>query len=184
MISSTLRSPKKSYAKITEVLEVPNLIQVQLNSFRWFQEQGLKQLFEEISPIQDFIGTRLELRFLDYYIYPLTEQREDLTEAEKQRYRPKYSEQECQQRDMTYSAPLYVRVQLLIKETGEVKEQDLFLGDFPLMTTKGTFIINGAERVVVSQLIRSPGVYFTLEQDIASGRSYALPSSSPIAGHG
>ncbi len=182
MISSTLRSPKKSYAKITEVLEVPNLIQVQLNSFRWFQEQGLKQLFEEISPIQDFIGTRLELRFLDYYIYPLTEQREDLTEAEKQRYRPKYSEQECQQRDMTYSAPLYVRVQLLIKETGEVKEQDLFLGDFPLMTTKGTFIINGAERVVVSQLIRSPGVYFTLEQDIASGRELCFAKLIPDRG--
>ena len=101
-------------------------------------------MLEEISPIKDFTGNRLEISFIGY------EFRE-----------PRYSEQECRQRDLTYSAPLYVRARLLVKETGEIKEQDLFFGDIPLMTAKGTFITGGAERVVVSQLLRSPGVYFT-----------------------
>jgi DNA-directed RNA polymerase subunit beta len=124
----------------------PNLIEVQLNSFRWFQEKGLKQLFEEISPIKDFTGNRLELSFVGY------EFRE-----------PRYNEQESRQKDLTYSAPLYVRTRLLVKETGEIKEQDLFFGDIPLMTAKGTFITSGAERVV-SQLLRSPGVYLALRK--------------------
>ena len=144
---------RKSYGKLPAVLEVPNLIQVQLDSFRWFQEEGLKQLLEGITPIKDLTGNRLELSFTDYEFR-----------------QPHYNEYECHQRDLTYSAPLYVKAKLLIKETGEIKEQDLFFGDIPLMTAKGTFIISGAERVVVSQLLRSPGVYFTTEEDVTSGR--------------
>src|SRR5512137_1457061 len=143
---------RKSFSQLPQILEVPNLIEVQLNSFRWFQEKGLKQLFEEISPIKDFTGNRLELSFMGY------EFRE-----------PRYNEQECRHKDLTYSAPLYVRTRLLVKETGEIKETDLFLGDIPLMTAKGTFITSGAERVVVSQLLRSPGVYFTIEEDVSTG---------------
>ncbi|MCR4393441.1 MAG: DNA-directed RNA polymerase subunit beta, partial [Dehalococcoidales bacterium] len=118
---------RKSFSRLPQILDVPNLIEVQLNSFRWFQEKGLKQLFEEISPIKDFTGNRLELSFVGY------EFRE-----------PRYNEQECRQKDLTYSAPLYVRTRLLVKETGEIKEQDLFFGDIPLMTSKGTFITSGA----------------------------------------
>jgi len=143
---------RKSYAKLPQILGVPNLIEVQLESFRWFQEEGLRQVLEEISPIKDFTGNRLELTFVSY------EFRE-----------PRHSEQECLQRDLTYSAPLYVKARLLIKQTGEIKEQDLFLGDIPIMTVRGTFITSGAERVVVSQLLRSPGVYFTVEEDASSG---------------
>jgi DNA-directed RNA polymerase subunit beta len=143
---------RKSYAKLPQILGVPNLIEVQLESFRWFQEEGLRQVLEEVSPIKDFTGNRLELTFVSY------EFRE-----------PRHSEQECLQRDLTYSAPLYVKTRLLIKQTGEIKEQDLFLGEIPLMTARGTFITSGAERVVVSQLLRSPGVYFTVEEDTSSG---------------
>jgi DNA-directed RNA polymerase subunit beta len=157
--------PRKSYASLPQILEVPNLIQVQTDSFRWFQEKGLRQSLEEISPIEDFTGNRLALSFVDY------EFRE-----------PHYTEQECRQKDMTYSAPLYVRTQLLVKETGEIKEQDLFFGDIPLMTAKGTFITSGAERVAVSQLLRSPGVYFTLEEDATSGRSLCHAKLIPSRG--
>ncbi len=155
----------KHYAKTTHVLDVPNLIEIQLSSFRWFQEEGLKELFDEISPIQDFTGSRMELRFNDYQF------------AE-----PKFNQIECRERDITFAAPLRVNVELLVKETGEVKEQELFLGDFPLMTENGTFIINGAERVVVSQLVRSPGVYFTLERDAASGRPLCYAKLIPNRG--
>ena len=147
---------RKSYARLPQILDVPDLIEIQLDSFRWFQEDGLKSVFEEISPIDDFTGNRLELTFTAY------EFRE-----------PRHSERECRQRDLTYSAPLYVRARLLIKQTGEIKEQDLFLGDVPLMTAKGTFITSGAERVVVSQLLRSPGVYFSAETDPATGEPLA-----------
>jgi DNA-directed RNA polymerase subunit beta len=157
--------PRKSYAKLPEVLEVPDLLKVQTDSFRWFQEQGLKQLLEEVSPIEDFTGNRLALSFIDY------EFRE-----------PHFTEQECHQRDLTYSAPLYVRTQLLVKETGEIKEQDLFFGDIPLMTAKGTFITSGAERVAVSQLLRSPGVYFSAEQDATSGRQLCHAKLIPTRG--
>ncbi|OGO04260.1 MAG: DNA-directed RNA polymerase subunit beta [Chloroflexi bacterium RBG_13_54_9] len=156
---------KKSYAKITDVLEMPNLIQIQLSSFKWFQEDGLRELFQEISPIQDFTGKRLELHFLDHRFA-----------------NPRYSQDECRERDMTYSAPLIVKAQLINKETGEVKEQDLFMGDFPLMTPNGTFIVNGAERVVVSQLVRSPGVYFTAEEDPSSGRHLGYAKLIPNRG--
>jgi DNA-directed RNA polymerase subunit beta len=156
---------RKSFSHLPQILEVPNLIEVQLNSFRWFQEKGLKQLFEEISPIKDFTGNRLELSFIGY------EFRE-----------PRYNEQECRQRDLTYSAPLYVRTRLLVKETGEIKEQDLFFGDIPLMTAKGTFITSGAERIVVSQLLRSPGVYFTAKEDPTSGRILCSGKVIPTRG--
>jgi len=156
---------RKSFSRLPQILDVPNLIEVQLNSFRWFQEKGLKQLFEEISPIKDFTGNRLELSFVGY------EFRE-----------PRYNEQECRQKDLTYSAPLYVRTRLLVKETGEIKEQDLFFGDIPLMTSKGTFITSGAERIVVSQLLRSPGVYFTAREDPASGRTLCSAKIIPTRG--
>ncbi len=155
----------RSYAKIPDVLELPNLVQVQLNSFRWFKDVGLRELLDEISPIQDFTGNRMEMSFLDY------EFRES-----------KYSEAESRERDTTYSAPLFVTVRLTIKETGEKIDQPIFMGDFPLMTDKGTFIINGAERVVVSQLVRSPGVYFTVEEEPTSGRTLGFAKLIPSRG--
>jgi DNA-directed RNA polymerase subunit beta len=144
---------RMNFASLPEMLPLPNLIQTQIDSFKWFCDEGLQELFNEISPIQDFTGKNLDLKFLDY------EFRE-----------PKYSEEECRTRDLTYSRPLWARVELVNKETGEVNEQDVFLGDFPWMTDKGTFVINGAERVVVSQLVRSPGVYFTAVDDPTTGR--------------
>jgi DNA-directed RNA polymerase subunit beta len=156
---------RKSYARLPQILEVPNLLRIQTDSFRWFQEQGLRHLLEEISPIEDFTGNRLALSFIDYEFHE-----------------PHYSELECRQRDLTYSAPLYVRTQLLVKETGEIKEQDLFFGDIPLMTAKGTFITSGAERVAVSQLLRSPGVYFSVEEDATSGRELCHAKLIPIRG--
>ena len=147
------RPARVNFASLPEVLPLPNLIQTQIDSFKWFCDEGLQELFNEISPIQDFTGKNLDLKFLTY------EFRE-----------PKYSEEECRTRDLTYSRPLWAKVELVNKETGEVTEQDVFLGDFPWMTDKGTFVINGAERVVVSQLVRSPGVYFTAVDDPTTGR--------------
>ena len=151
--SLALRQPdgRLSYARITDVLGMPHLIKLQTDSFSWFQAEGLRELFDEISPIQSF-NKNLELYFLDYSFGA-----------------PKYSEWECRQRDMTYSVPLRAQVRLVNKDTGELKEQEIFMGDFPLMTENGTFVINGAERVVVSQLVRSPGVYFTDNPDPQSG---------------
>jgi DNA-directed RNA polymerase subunit beta len=155
----------KSFAKLSETLEIPDLIQVQLDSFRWFQEEGLRELFEEISPIQDYTGTRLELHFVDY------EFRE-----------PLHSISECLERGLTYSSPIHVTAQLVVKETGEIKQQELYFGDFPLMTDAGTFIISGVERVVVNQLTRFPGVYFTLDRDSSSGRELCF--AKLVAEHG
>ena len=155
---------RKSYAKLPTVLEVPNLIKVQLDSFQRFQEDGLKQLMEEISPIRDLTGNRLELSFVAY---------------EFREPRPGHTEEECHERDQTYSVPLYVKVRLLVKDTGEIKEQDLFFGDIPLMTAKGTFITSGAERVVVSQLLRSPGVYFSIQEDRPPDALSAEPNLFP-----
>ncbi len=155
----------KSFAKLPKTLEIPDLIQGQLNSFRWFQEEGLKELFEEISPIQDYTNTRLELHFVDY------EFRE-----------PQHSIHECLERGLTYSSPIHVTAQLVVKETGEIKQQELFFSDFPLMTDNGTFIISGVERVVVNQLTRFPGVYFTLDRDPSSGRE--LGFAKLVAEHG
>jgi DNA-directed RNA polymerase subunit beta len=159
-------SSRLSFGKLPTVLEIPNLIKVQLDSFRWFQEEGLKELLEEVSPIHDFTGTRLELHFVGY------EFRE-----------PPYTIDQCRQRDMTYAAPLYVRARLVVKEPRpEIREQEIFFGDFPLMTDKGTFIISGAERVVVNQLLRSPGIYFSLQEDVATGRE--LCAAKLIPEHG
>ncbi|HHX77789.1 MAG TPA: DNA-directed RNA polymerase subunit beta [Firmicutes bacterium] len=138
---------RRSYAQIEEVLDLPNLIEVQRSSYDWFIKEGLKEMFDDISPIKDFTGN-LVLEFISYELG-----------------QPKYSVEECKERDATYSVPLRVKVRLINKETGEVKEQEVFMGDFPLMTENGTFIINGAERVIVSQLVRSPGVYFDSQMD-------------------
>ena len=139
---------RMSFSKITEVLEMPNLIEIQKNSYQWFLKEGLKDVFKDVSSISDHNGN-LVLSFIDYRL-------DD---------KPKYSVTECKERDTTYAAPLRVRAQLLNKETGEIKESEVFMGDFPLMTESGTFIINGAERVIVSQLVRSPGVYFDKAYD-------------------
>ncbi|GER85217.1 MULTISPECIES: DNA-directed RNA polymerase subunit beta [Thermogemmatispora] len=144
-----------SFARIPDIRPMPGLIQIQLDSFEWFKREGLREVFEEISPIEDFTGKNLSLEFI---VPP------------EPFGKPKYSEDECRDRDATYAAPLTVKARLINKETGEVIEKDIFMGDFPLMTKQGTFIINGVERVVVSQLVRSPGVYFTAEEDASTGR--------------
>jgi DNA-directed RNA polymerase subunit beta len=212
----------KNYAKIPHVLDIPNLIRIQVDSYAWFKNEGLQELLEEISPISDFTGNRMELRFareispsdrqedIENWVglIPLEDVKADRRTIAKKGERidldtakalkqakvssvrvrpysfgePKYPQEECRERDATYSAPLKVWVQLLVKETGEVKEQELFMGDFPLMTEKGTFIINGAERVVVAQLVRSPGCYFTLEQDMTSGRNLCHAKLIPSRG--
>ncbi|MGQ9599054.1 MAG: DNA-directed RNA polymerase subunit beta [Anaerolineae bacterium] len=167
---------RKSYARIPDVLSLPNLIEVQLNSYRWFQEEGLRELFDEISPIESFNGN-LELHFPGF--------NEEINQKFGLGYRfeePKYTQQECLDRDMTYAAPLYVRIALWNKESDEWTAQDVFMGDFPLMTETGTFIINGAERVVVSQLIRSPGIYFTVEEDRITGRGLCMAKLIPNRG--
>ncbi|GEB77095.1 DNA-directed RNA polymerase subunit beta [Sporolactobacillus inulinus] len=138
---------RRSYARIKEVLELPNLIEIQTASYQWFLDEGIREMFQDISPVEDFTGN-LILEFVDYSLGE-----------------PKYSVDESKSRDVTYAAPLRVKVRLINKETGEVKEQEVFMGDFPLMTEAGTFIINGAERVIVSQLVRSPSVYFNDKVD-------------------
>ncbi len=161
----TLPVSRKSYAKLPQILEIPNLIKIQLDSFQRFQEDRIKELIKEVSPIKDFTGKKLEISFVGY------EFRE-----------PSHTEKECRQRDRTYSVRLYVRARLLVKESGEIKEQDIFFGEIPLMTDEGTFITNGAERVIVSQLIRSPGIYFTTEEDAASGRDLCHAKLIPSRG--
>src|SRR4030043_517312 len=158
-------SLRKSYSRIPDAIALPNLIRIQLDSYEAFKTEGLRDLLHEISPIQDFTGNRLGMRFTDYSFGE-----------------PKYTQEECRERDATYAAPLRVIVQLLVKETGEVKEQEIFMGDFPLMTDQGTFISNGAERVVVSQLVRSPGVYLTLERGHTSGRDLCYAKLIPNRG--
>jgi DNA-directed RNA polymerase subunit beta len=167
---------RKSYARIPDVLPLPDLIEVQLDSYRWFQEEGLQELFDEISPIQSFNGN-LELHFPGF--------NEEINEKLGLGYRfeeAKYTQRECLERDITYAIPLYVRVALWNKESDEWTTQDVFMGDFPLMTENGTFIINGAERVVVSQLIRSPGVYFSVLEDRITGRELCMAKLIPNRG--
>ncbi len=159
-----INSGCKSYARIGDVHVLPTLIEAQLDSFHWFQQEGLRELFDEISPIQSF-NKNLELHFLDFWFDE-----------------PKYSEKECRDRDMTFASPLWVNIRLINRETGEIQEQPVFMGDFPLMTENGTFVINGAERVVVSQLIRSPGVYFTIEEDRTTGRQLCMAKLIPNRG--
>lgn len=148
------KAERRSYARIDEVLELPNLIEIQTDSYKWFLDEGLKVMFEDISPIVDH-SENLELHFVDY----------EFKEA-------KYSLEEARSHDANYSKPIYVTLRLFNKETGEVKEQEVFFGDFPIMTEMGTFIINGAERVIVSQLVRSPGVYFHDRLDKKGRHSY------------
>src|SRR5256884_2435742 len=151
---SEMRAPSRlSYGRIPNLVELKDLIATQLESFQWFKTDGLRELFDEINPITDYTGKNFELKFLDYEFG-----------------QPKFSVEECRNRDMTYAAPLRIRTRLTIKETGEIKESEVYMGDFAMMTDEGTFIVNGTERVVVSQLVRSPGVYFTSAEDPATGR--------------
>ncbi|MCO7122490.1 DNA-directed RNA polymerase subunit beta [Ihubacter massiliensis] len=158
------RKDRMTFSKINEVAEMPNLIQIQTDSYDWFIKEGLQEVFEDISPIKDYAGN-LVLEFIDY----------SLNDP------PKYEQEECKERDVTYAAPLKVKVRLINKETGEVKEQEVFMGDFPLMTEKGTFIYNGAERVVVTQLVRSPGPYYAVEID-KSGKNLFSTTIIPNRG--
>ena len=147
---------RKSFARHEEILEMPNLLEVQKNSYRWFLEKGLREVFRDVASITDYAGN-LELSFIDY---TMDEQ-------------PKYDVDECKRRDVNYAAPIKVKVRLRNKETEEIKEQEIFMGDLPLMTNAGTFIINGAERVIVSQLVRSPGIYYSRNADKAENLTYA-----------
>src|SRR5919198_159988 len=153
MISEMKAPARRNYGRIPNLMELKDLIATQLDSFNWFRTEGLRELFDEINPITDYTGKNFELKFLDYEFG-----------------QPKFSVEECRNRDMTYAAPLRIRTRLTIKETGEIKESEVYMGDFAMMTDEGTFIVNGTERVVVSQLVRSPGVYFTAAEDPATGR--------------
>ncbi|MBQ3701681.1 MAG: DNA-directed RNA polymerase subunit beta [Oscillospiraceae bacterium] len=161
MYGKTLR---KSFARTEEIMDMPNLLEIQKSSYKWFLETGLREVFRDVDSVTDYSGN-LELSFIDYSMNE----------------KPKYSEEECKARDATYAAPLKVRVRLRNKETEEIKEQEIFMGDFPLMTDGGTFIINGAERVIVSQIVRSPGVYFDKTVDKAMIATYG---STVIPYHG
>ncbi|MBQ2323025.1 MAG: DNA-directed RNA polymerase subunit beta, partial [Oscillospiraceae bacterium] len=146
---------RKSFAKYNEILEMPNLLKIQKDSYNWFLEEGLHEVFRDTDAITDYTGN-LELSFLDYSMND----------------KPKYTVEECKERDATYARPIKVKVRLRNKETGEIKEQEIFMGDFPLMTNGGTFVINGAERVIVSQIVRSPGMYYGDEVDKADQHTY------------
>ena len=149
------KTERMSFSHIDEVISMPNLIEVQKNSYQWFLDEGLKEVFHDIGTIEDYTGN-LALSFVDFRL-------------DKE---PKYSIKECKERDVTYAAPLRVTARLLNKETGEVKDQEIFMGDFPLMTDAGTFVINGAERVIISQIVRSPGMYYGHEVDKADQHTY------------
>ncbi len=149
------KTMRKSYAKYEEILEIPNMLKIQKDSYQWFLETGLREVFKDVGTITDFSG-KLELSFLDYTM-------ED---------KPKYTVEECKERDATYAKPIKVRVRLRNTETDEIKEQEIFMGDFPVMTNGGTFVINGAERVIVSQIVRSPGMYYGHEVDKADQHTY------------
>ena len=150
-------SIRMSYARQDDVLEVPNLIEIQKDSYNWFLGEGLKEVFEDISPIGDY-SDQLSLEFIDFKLC-----RDDI----------KYSIEECKERDATYAAPMKVKVRLHNKETDEIKQHDIFMGDLPLMTDTGTFVINGAERVIVSQLVRSPGIYYGIAHDKIGKKLYS-----------
>ena len=149
------KTVRKSYAKYQEILQMPNLLKIQKDSYDWFLREGLHEVFHDVAAISDYTGN-LELSFLDYSL------------DEK----PKYTIEECKERDATYAKPIKVRVRLLNKQSGEIKDQEIFMGDFPLMTNGGTFVINGAERVIVSQIVRSPGMYFGDTVDKADQHIY------------
>ena len=146
---------RKSYSKHPEILQMPNMLKIQKDSYQWFLDEGLREVFRDVDTITDYTGN-LELSFLDYSMND----------------KPKYTLEECKERDATYAKPIKVRVRLRNKETGEIKEQEIFMGDFPLMTNGGTFVINGAERVIVSQIVRSPGMYYGHTVDKADVHTY------------
>ena len=149
------KTMRKSYAKYDEILQIPNMLKIQKDSYEWFLNEGLREVFKDVGTITDFSG-KLELSFLDYSM------------DEK----PKYTIEECKERDATYAKPIKVRVRLRNTETDEIKEQEIFMGDFPVMTNGGTFVINGAERVIVSQIVRSPGMYYGHMVDKADQHTY------------
>ena len=149
------KTERMSFARHEEIQSMPNLLEIQKNSYKWFLEEGLRDVFKDVDVITDYSGN-LELRFVDYSMDE----------------NPKYTEEECKARDATYAAPLKVSVRLRNKETEEIKEQEIFMGDFPIMTPSGTFVINGAERVIVSQIVRSPGVYYDKKTDKAYNSTY------------
>ena len=151
------KSSRMSYARQKEVVQMPNLIEVQTDSYKWFLDEGLNEVFDDISPITDYSG-KLSLDFVDF----------TLCENEV-----KYTIDECKERDATYAAPLKVKVRLHNKETDEINEHEIFMGDLPLMTRTGTFVINGAERVIVSQLVRSPGIYYAIAHDKLGKKLYS-----------
>jgi len=155
---------RRTFAKIPEILAVPNLIAIQTDSFKWFLDEGLNETFQDISPIEDFTGT-LAVEFGGH----------EFGDA-------KYTVEECKEKDMSYQAPLFVEVRFINKETGEIKEQQVFMGDFPLMSDRGTFIINGTERVVVSQLVRSPGVYYSVEREKTTDKALFMTKVIPARG--
>ena len=159
------KASRKDFSKVGDYIEMPNLIKVQRDSYDWFEEEGLGEVLKDISPIIDYSGN-LVLEFFDYYM-------EDKT---------KYTQEEAKERDATYSSKLHVKVRLINRETGEIKEQEIYLGDFPLMTDSGTFIINGAERVVVSQLVRSPGCYYDEIFDQKTGKRNYTSTVMPLRG--
>ncbi|MDC2989167.1 DNA-directed RNA polymerase subunit beta, partial [Acidimicrobiaceae bacterium] len=161
---SAVQNSRLSFAKIPKVLDIPDLLIIQKDSFKWFIEEGLKEILEEISPIEDFSG-RFSLEFLNHYFEEPLKTLED-----------------CRVTDSTYSQPLYVTAQFLDRETGQIKQQTVFLGDFPIMTDTGTFVINGTERVIVSQLVRSPGVYFSQEIDKTSDKEVFIGKMIPGRG--
>ena len=147
---------RKSFSKNPSTLEIPDLVEIQTKSFKWFKEEGLMEVLRDVSPITDFSGN-LSIEFVSYSIDS----------------QPKYTVEECKERDVNYAAPLKVNVRLTNKQTGEVKQTDIYMGEIPLMTDNGTFVINGAERVIVSQLIRSPGMYYASEIDKTAKRTYS-----------
>ena len=153
---------RMTFSKINEVIDMPNLIEIQKDSYKWFVEEGLKEVFRDMSDITDYSGN-LRLSFVDYRL--------DDT--------PKYDVTECKARDTTYAAPLRVTAHLVNSETGEIKESEVSMGDFPLMTESGTFVINGAERAIVSQLVRSPGVYFAEKTDEKTGKTAFFLHDNP-----
>ena len=167
--------PTKTYARTTDPLELPTLIDVQLNSFDKFRNEGLAELFEEVSPIESFNG-ELKLYF------PSSHPEVEGFDLKYWFEEPKYNVDECVERDMSYAAPLYVKVVLYSSDLDQPIAQDIFMGDFPIMTPSGTFIINGTERVVVSQLIRSPGVYFEVQEERTTGRPLAMAKLIPDRG--
>ena len=159
------KASRKDFEKVGDYIEMPNLIKVQRDSYDWFVEEGLGEVLKDISPIEDYSGN-LVLEFFDYYMEEKT----------------KYSVEEAKERDATYSTRLHVKVRLINRETGEIKEQEIYLGDFTLMTDSGTFVINGAERVVVSQLVRSPGCYYSEEFDTKTGKKTYTSTVMPLRG--